>query len=246
MHQDAPYTTSSTARRRSILDAPVRRSPLGGLRRAFGGDGRGGQNPPYNEHVLAGNATMSIAMKKSRLRPSFLVIVLLCFGWLLGIISCFSIIEVRSRKTFERPRLYSLPSWYFGIDSFSAYCSYCIKDDTANHYFWVDGWSFCGLSFGRLQDKKIRACLRMRVHSLLVIASLLACTLITTRKMISRTRTCTAYPCCMCSYSLLGNQSGICPECGTPIDPKQIERIRSVNSVSTNPTRQETGESPKT
>jgi hypothetical protein len=38
---------------------------------------------------------------------------------------------------------------------------------------------------------------------------------------------------CQCGYSLQGNVSGICPECGTPIPSAQTNP--SVNSVSTNP-----------
>jgi len=39
--------------------------------------------------------------------------------------------------------------------------------------------------------------------------------------------------CRHCDYSLKGNVSGRCPECGTPIPPNQ--HIPTVNSVSTNP-----------
>jgi hypothetical protein len=44
--------------------------------------------------------------------------------------------------------------------------------------------------------------------------------------------------CMKCEYDLRGNTSGRCPECGTPIDPKQFTRLLGVNSVSTNPTNQ--------
>ncbi len=47
--------------------------------------------------------------------------------------------------------------------------------------------------------------------------------------------------CPRCGYSLVGSVSMACPECGTPIDPKQLERIRGINPVSTNPTNQVTG-----
>ncbi len=32
--------------------------------------------------------------------------------------------------------------------------------------------------------------------------------------------------CFCCGYRLHGNQSGICPECGTPIPPEQVEQIK--------------------
>ena len=38
--------------------------------------------------------------------------------------------------------------------------------------------------------------------------------------------------CYKCGYELLGNVSGICPECGTPIDPKQRKRLGDVNSAN--------------
>jgi len=41
--------------------------------------------------------------------------------------------------------------------------------------------------------------------------------------------------CTNCSYDLRGNLSGVCPECGTAIEPKQLTRLAGVNSVSTNP-----------
>lgn len=47
--------------------------------------------------------------------------------------------------------------------------------------------------------------------------------------------------CHKCKYDLTSNTSGRRPECGTAIDPKQLERIRGVDSVSTNPTDQKTG-----
>ena len=34
------------------------------------------------------------------------------------------------------------------------------------------------------------------------------------------------HACGSCDYDLSGNQSGICPECGTPIPPEQMERIK--------------------
>jgi hypothetical protein len=47
--------------------------------------------------------------------------------------------------------------------------------------------------------------------------------------------------CAKCSYNLIGNQSGACPECGTTIPPEQLERIRiaiateQFNDVSSEP-----------
>ncbi len=38
--------------------------------------------------------------------------------------------------------------------------------------------------------------------------------------------------CTICGYDLRGNQSGICPECGTVIPGEQQATIRSENSVS--------------
>lgn len=35
------------------------------------------------------------------------------------------------------------------------------------------------------------------------------------------------YSCSQCRYSLIGNVSSICPECGTPIPPELMERIRT-------------------
>jgi hypothetical protein len=36
--------------------------------------------------------------------------------------------------------------------------------------------------------------------------------------------------CARCRYWLIGNQSGICPECGTPIPDAQRERLAVIRS----------------
>ncbi len=69
--------------------------------------------------------------------------------------------------------------------------------------------------------------------------------LVVGRNVIRRARRRIANKCVRCSYSLLGNVSGVCPECGTEINYAETARRRlsnpskpltsGVKSVSTNP-----------
>lgn len=56
--------------------------------------------------------------------------------------------------------------------------------------------------------------------------------------LLNRERQNPPFACRKCAYDLTGNVSGVCPECGMPVDPTQQFGHHGVNSVSTSPATQ--------
>ena len=54
--------------------------------------------------------------------------------------------------------------------------------------------------------------------------------MITTRQLRRRTKTATTCTCC--EYDLVGNESGVCPECGTPIPEERRQTIADAGRLS--------------
>ena len=61
----------------------------------------------------------------------------------------------------------------------------------------------------------------------------LFCAACVARMAVRRRRPRSSFECKACTYDLLGSLSGICPECGTPIPPEQMERIKQAAAKPT-------------
>lgn len=128
----------------------------------------------------------------------------------------------------------TIPVLAIQIDPDCIRTHYCHSNYPFRPSLSIDKWSLCGVSLVRRNG--MATCYQVGIPHWLVTGSFVGMLMLGTwmRRKASNAE-CPVEHCGRCGYCLKGNVSKVCPECGTPIDAKQLARLPGVNSVSTNP-----------